>query len=104
VIDWKWYEIMYGERYMDNSETNPEGFAKTELVGKAKNLKSKMLICQGAIDNTVVWENSLSFIQECISNNIQIDYFPYPAAEHNMRGIERIHLYQKITDYFDNNL
>lgn len=89
---------------MDNSETNPEGFAKTELVGKAKNLKSKMLICQGAIDNTVVWENSLSFIQECISNNIQIDYFPYPAAEHNMRGIERIHLYQKITDYFDNNL
>ena len=104
VIDWKWYEIMYGERYMDTMETNPEGFAGTELVGKAKNLKSKLLICQGALDNTVVWEQSLSFLQECISNNIPVDYFPYPCAEHNMRGIERVHLYQKITDYFDDFL
>ena len=101
VIDWKWYEIMYGERYMDNPETNPEGFAKTSLISKATNLKSKLLICQGAIDNTVVWEHSLSFLQECISHNIPVDYFPYPAAEHNMRGIERVHLYQKISDYFD---
>ena len=101
VIDWKWYEIMYGERYMDNPDTNPEGFAKTSLVEKATNLKCKLLICQGAIDNTVVWEHSLSFLQKCISNNIPVDYFPYPAAEHNMRGIERVHLYQKISDYFD---
>ena len=101
VIDWKWYEIMYGERYMDNPDTNPEGFEKTSLISKATNLKSKLLICQGAIDNTVVWEHSLSFLQECISNNIPVDYFPYPAAEHNMRGIERVHLYQKISDYFD---
>ena len=101
VIDWKWYEIMYGERYMDNPETNPEGFARTSLISKATDLKSKLLICQGAIDNTVVWEHSLSFLQECISHNIPVDYFPYPAAEHNMRGIERVHLYQKISDYFD---
>ena len=101
VIDWKWYEVMYGERYMDNPETNPEGFAKTSLIEMAPKLKSKLLICQGAIDNTVVWEHSLSFIQKCISNNIPVDYFPYPAAEHNMRGIERVHLYQKISDYFD---
>ena len=86
---------------MDNPDTNPEGFEKTSLVEKATNLKSKLLICQGAIDNTVVWEHSLSFLQKCISNNIPVDYFPYPAAEHNMRGIERVHLYQKISDYFD---
>lgn len=104
VIDWKWYEIMYGERYMDNMDSNPEGFAKTGLVSKAENLKCKLLICQGAIDNTVVWENSLSFIQECISKNISVDYFPYPRAEHNMRGIERVHLHQKITDYFNDYL
>lgn len=104
VIDWKWYEIMYGERYMDNPDTNPEGFAKTSLINKATKLKAKLLICQGAVDNTVVWEHSLSFIQECISNNIPVDYFPYPMAEHNMRGIERVHLYQKISDYFDNFL
>lgn len=104
VIDWKWYEIMYGERYMDTEATNPEGFAATGLIGKAGNLKAKLLICQGAIDNTVVWEHSLSFVQECINRGIQLDYFPYPCSEHNMRGGARVHLYRKITDYFNEKL
>ena len=104
VIDWKWYEVMYGERYMDNPETNPEGFEKTSLINKAKDLKGKLLICQGAIDNTVVWEHSLSFIQECIENNVQVDYFPYPVSEHNVTGAWREHLMQKVTNYFDDYL
>lgn len=101
VIDWKWYEIMYGERYMDTAETNPEGFEKSSLLNKAKDLKGKLLICQGAIDNTVVWEHSLSFVQNCIEAGVQLDYFPYPLSEHNVAGKWRIHLNQKITDYFD---
>lgn len=104
VIDWKWYEIMYGERYMDTMETNPEGFAKTSLINQAKNLKGKLLICQGAIDDTVVWEHCLSFVQECIKNNVQLDFFPYPCSQHNVAGKWREHLMQKVTDYFDNNL
>ena len=104
VIDWKWYEIMYGERYMDTEATNPEGFAKTSLIGKAADLKGKLLICQGAIDNTVVWEHSLSFVQECIEKDVQLDYFPYPCSEHNVFGKWRVHLMDKVTDYFDRNL
>jgi len=104
VIDWKWYEIMYGERYMDTEETNPEGFAKTSLINKAKALKGKLLICQGAIDNTVVWEHSLSFVRECVKNNVQLDYFPYPCHEHNVRGKDRVHLMDKVTMYFEDYL
>ena len=104
VIDWKWYEIMYGERYMDTEETNPEGFAKTSLINKAKDLKGKLLICQGAIDNTVVWEHSLSFVRECVKNNVQLDYFPYPCHEHNVRGKDRVHLMDKVTMYFEDYL
>jgi len=104
VIDWKWYEIMYGERYMDTEATNPDGFALTRLEDKTDRLQAKLLICQGAIDNTVVWQHSLSFVQACISAGKQVDYFPFPLAEHNMRGRERVYLYQKITDYFDTNL
>ncbi|MBQ5915306.1 MAG: DPP IV N-terminal domain-containing protein, partial [Alistipes sp.] len=74
VIDWKWYEVMYGERYMDNTHNNPEGFAKTSLINKATSLKGKLLICQGAVDNVVVWQHSLSFIRECIKNHVQVDY------------------------------
>jgi dipeptidyl-peptidase-4 len=104
VIDWKWYEIMYGERYMDNPETNPEGFQETSLVEHADRLKGKLLICQGAVDNTVVWEHSLSFIQACIDREIPVDYFPYPIAEHNVRGRNRIHLMDKVTQYFEDYL
>ena len=104
VIDWKWYEVMYGERYMDNPETNPEGYAKTSLINKAKDLKGKLLICQGAIDPVVVWEHSLSFIRECIKNNVQVDYFPYPCAEHNVMGKDRVHLHDKISMYFEDYL
>lgn len=104
VIDWKWYEVMYGERYMDSPQRNPEGYAKVSLINKAKDLKGKLLICQGAVDNVVLWEHSLSFIRECIKNNVQVDYFPYPCAEHNVMGRDRIHLMQKVTNYFDDYL
>ncbi len=104
VIDWRWYEVMYGERYMDSPHTNEAGYDKVSLIPKAKDLKGKLLICQGAIDNTVVWQHSLSFVRACIVNNVQVDYFPYPCAEHNVFGRDRIHLMQKVTDYFEDYL
>ena len=104
VIDWSWYEVMYGERYMDTEATNPDGFALTRLQDKADKLQAKLLICQGAQDVTVVWQHSLSFVQACIDAGKQIDYFPFPMADHNMVREERVYLYQKITDYFDTNL
>ena len=104
VIDWKWYEIMYGERYMENEKSNPEGFAATSLVAQAKNLKGKLLICQGAIDDVVVWQHSLSFIDACIDNGVAVDYFPYPRSKHNVHGKWRVHLMQKVTDYFEDYL
>lgn len=104
VIDWKWYEVMYGERYMDTPQENPEGYAAASLVNAAPKLRGKLLICQGAVDNTVVWEHSLSFIQECIDREIQVDYFPYPVAEHNVFGRNRIHLMDKVSLYFEDYL
>ena len=104
VIDWKWYEVMYGERYMDHPDVNPEGYAKTSLINQAKNLKGKLLICQGAIDPVVLWEHSLSFVRACVVNNVQVDYFPYPCHEHNVMGKDRVHLHDKISMYFEDYL
>ena len=101
VIDWQWYEVMYGERYMDNPDTNPEGFARTSLIPRAKDLTGRVLICHGVLDGTVVPQHSLRFVQECINEGIPVDWFPYPLDEHNMRGKARLHLYEKITDYFE---
>lgn len=104
VIDWKWYEVMYTERYMDRPQTNPDGFAESSLMNKAKDINGRVLICQGVQDDTVVWHHSLSFIQECIKEEKRIDYFPYPMESHNMIGRARVHLYDKITDYFETYL
>ena len=104
VIDWKWYEVMYGERYMGHPDTNPEGYAKTSLINKAADLKGKLLICQGAIDPVVLWQHSLSFVRACVVNNVQVDYFPYPRHEHNVTGKDRVHLHDKITMYFEDYL
>lgn len=104
VIDWKYYEVMYGERYMDTPQENPEGYELTSLLPRAKDLKGKFMIINGAIDPTVVWQNSQLFLLECIKNQIPIDYFVYPRSEHNMRGQTRIHLMKKVSDYFDDYL
>ena len=104
VIDWQWYEVMYGERYMDTPETNPEGYAGSSLVARAQDLTGRVLICQGLQDGTVVPQHSLSFVQACVEAGIPVDWFPYPLDEHNMRGKARVHLYEKITDYFETYL
>ena len=104
VIDWKWYEVMYGERYMGHPDENSEGYQKTSLINKAADLKGKLLICQGAIDPVVLWQHSLSFVRACVVNNVQVDYFPYPRHEHNVMGKDRVHLHDKISMYFEDYL
>lgn len=104
VIDWKYYEVMYGERYMDSPDENPQGYLTTSLLPKASYLEGKLLIIHGGIDPVVVWQHSQLFIQECIKNQIPVDYFVYPSDEHNVRGLNRIHLLDKITRYFDDYL
>ena len=104
VIDWKWYEVMYGERYMDTPETNPEGYAKISLLDKAKNLKGKLQIITGYNDNTVVPQHCLSFLDACVKAGTQPDFFAYPGEEHNMRGHASVHLHERITQYFEDYL
>ena len=104
VIDWKYYEIMYGERYMDTPDQNPEGYKKSSILNYVDQLDGKLLVIHGAQDNTVVWQNSLQFIQTCIQKGKQVDYFVYPQHEHNVSGIDRLHLYKKLSDYYDQNL
>ena len=104
VIDWKWYEVMYGERYMDTPQENPEGYAKASLLDKAKDLQGRLLVIHGAEDNTVVWQNSIEFIERCINAGRQVDYFIYPHHQHNVRGPERVHLYEKMFDYYETHL
>ena len=104
VIDWKWYEVMYGERYMDTPQTNPEGYEKTSLINKAADLKGRLQIIIGLNDPTVVPQHAYSFLKACIAAGTQPDFYVYPGQGHNMRGHQSVHLHERITRYFDDYL
>ena len=92
---------MYGERYMDTPQENPDGYEAVSLINKAQNLEGHLLVIQGAEDNTVVPQHSTEFIERCINNYKQVDYFMYPHHEHNVLGLERRHLFKKMFDYYE---
>ncbi len=104
VTDWKYYEVMYGERYMDTPEDNPEGYEKSSLLNLAGNLEGKLLIIHGTYDPVVVWQHSLDLIDRFIKEGKQVDYFVYPGHGHGVGGRDRVHLNRKMADYFMNNL
>lgn len=104
VIDWKYYEIMYGERYMDTPESNPEGYEETNLNNLAKNLKGHLLIIHDDHDRTCVLQHSLSFIKACVDARTYPQLFVYPGHDHNVLGRDRVHLHENITRYFEQNL
>ncbi|MDV7188185.1 DPP IV N-terminal domain-containing protein [Lutibacter sp. TH_r2] len=103
VIDWKYYEVMYGERYMDTPQENPEGYKKARVANYIKNLDGKMLIIHGSIDPVVVPQHSMDLLKEAVTNKVQIDFFTYPMHEHNVRGYDRVHLIKKMTEYIVEN-
>lgn len=104
VTDWKYYEVMYGERYMDNPEENPEGYHTASLLGQLDKLDGKVLIIHGDNDPVVVMQHSMDLLQKAVELGKQIDFFVYPGHEHNIRGRHRAHLIRKISDYFNDHL
>ena len=99
VTDWKYYEIMYGERYMDTPQENPEGYAKARVGSHLENLEGKLLVIHGSVDPVVVPQHSMTLLKEAVEKGVQIDFFTYPMHEHNVRGKDRVHLIRKMLDY-----
>lgn len=100
VIDWKFYEIMYTERYMDTPQENPDGYAATDLTQRVDKLKGKLMLIHGMQDNVVILQHSINFLKAAVDKGVQVDFMLYPGHKHNVLGKDRAHLYQKVTDYF----
>lgn len=104
VTDWKYYEAMYGERYMDRPEENPKGYEENSLLNHASKLKGDLLLIHGTVDNVVVMQHNLALVKKFVDLGIQMDFFPYPMHEHNVGGKDRVHLMEKVLTYIlDNN-
>ncbi|NPA43453.1 MAG: prolyl oligopeptidase family serine peptidase [Chlorobi bacterium] len=103
VTDWKWYEVMYGERYMDTYKDNPEGFKKTSILNKIQNLEGKLLTIHGYMDDVVVPQHNIALHDEAIRKGIQMDFYLYPRDKHGVRGKRRLHLMRKMLQYIMEN-
>lgn len=104
VTDWNYYEVMYGERYMDKPEENPEGYKETQLKNFVKNLKGDLLLIHGTVDDVVVMQHNLALVKAFVDAGILMDFFPYPMHPHNVRGKDRVHLMNKVLTYIDEKL
>ncbi len=103
VTDWKYYEVMYGERYMDRPDQNQKGYNTSSLFTHAQNLEGKLLLIHGTADDVVVMQHNLALVQKFVELGIQMDFFPYPMHEHNVYGRDRVHLIEKILTYIMEN-
>lgn len=103
VTDWKYYEIMYGERYMDRPEQNKEGYEKASLLNHAQNLKGDLFLIHGTIDDVVVMQHNYALVKKFVELGIQMDFFPYPMHKHNVIGKDRAHLMEKVLNYVIEN-
>jgi len=99
VTNWKFYEAMYGERYMDRPEQNPKGYEKASLMTHAQNLEGDLLLIHGTVDDVVVMQHNFALVQRFVEVGKQMDFFPYPMHKHNVRGEDRVHLMTKVLEY-----
>ena len=99
VTDWKFYEVMYGERYMDTPSENQKGFDESSVMNYAKDLKGKLLLIHGTNDDVVVEQHNLTLVKKFVELGKQVDYFPYPMHKHNVGGKDRVHLMTKVLNY-----
>ena len=104
VVDWSLYEVMYGERYMDTPEENPEGYKNANMLNYIDHLEGKLMLIHGTQDQTVVMQHSIQFLKKCVDKEKQVDFFVYPTYEHNVRGKDRVHLMEKVSNYFIDHL
>ncbi len=104
VTDWKWYEAMYGERYMDRPEENPKGYKESSLLDKTANLQGDLLLIHGTVDDVVLMQHNLALVKSFVDAGKQVDFFPYPMHPHNVRGKDRVHLMTKVLDYIEDKM
>ena len=103
VTDWKFYEAMYGERYMDTPEENETGYKKARVHEYVKDLKGDLLLIHGTVDDVVVPQHNYTLLQSFVDEGMQVDFFPYAMHPHNVRGKDRVHLMRKVLTYVEEN-
>ena len=105
VIDWRFYDSKWTEAAMRTPQENPEGYERSSLIPRAKDLHGRLLIVYGTYDDNVHPYNEMAFIDALVGAGKKFEMMSYPMRKH---GIEdppaTLHLYRLMLDFWKANL
>jgi dipeptidyl-peptidase-4 len=105
VTNWRYYDNIYTERYMQTPQENPSGYDENSPINHVEKLKGYYLLIHGSADDNVHVQNTMEMISALVKANKQFDLFIYPDKNHGIYGGNtRYHLYKKMTDFILENL
>jgi dipeptidyl-peptidase 4 len=105
VTNWRYYDNIYTERFMQTPAENASGYDDNSPVNHVSKLKGKLLVVHGSADDNVHFQNSMEFITAMVKANKQFDLFVYPNKNHGIYGGNtRNHLFTMMLDYTLENL
>jgi dipeptidyl-peptidase-4 len=105
VTNWRYYDNIYTERYMQTPQENPSGYDENSPINHVEKLKGDYLLIHGSADDNVHVQNTMEMISALVKANKQFDLFIYPDKNHGIYGGNtRFHLYQKMTNFILDNL
>ncbi len=100
VTNWKWYDNIYTERYMQTDKENATGYEENSPVNFAGQMKGNLLLVHGTTDDNVHFQHSVELCSALIKANKQYETYFYPNQNHSIRGGNaRLHLYTKMTSF-----
>ena len=105
VTNWRFYDNIYTERYMQTPQENPSGYDENSPINHVEKLKGKYLLIHGTADDNVHVQHTYEMSSALVNANKQFDLFVYPDKNHGIYGKNtRYHLYKKITNFILDNL
>ncbi|MDM1395652.1 S9 family peptidase [Myroides odoratimimus] len=105
VINWRYYDSIYTERYMTTPQENQAGYDDNSPITHASKLKGRYLLVHGTADDNVHVQNAMTMIEALVQENKDFDWLIYPDKNHGISGGNtRLQLYTKMTNFILNNL
>ncbi len=104
VTDWKLYDSIYTERFMDTPKENPEGYKNSTIMNYADKLKGKLLIVHGEMDDNVHPQNSIQLVSKLQDLDKDFEFMLYPNGRHGWRGKKRVHLIRQSVKFWFKHL
>jgi len=106
VTNWKWYDSVYTERYMQDEKTNKEGYQNNSPVYFTDMLKGNYLIVHGMGDDNVHFQNTIELITKLVDANKHFHLMIYPNSNHGIYTGRntRYHLFTEMTDFILQNI